>query len=141
MTRQFATNYLLHVFFVLGSAMKCNVCRYSTSRPKEQQKCTSAPVKCSSGFCSTLSFTLRNGEEDVIKDCGDASVCRDAEKRCNFAKTTWKLKSCAFACCNTDNCNNYTLSSALSSATGVMVTKFTPCLLVLFLLDLMYFAF
>ncbi|CAB4041019.1 Hypothetical predicted protein [Paramuricea clavata] len=113
----------------LGSALKCNVCRYSTSQPKEQQKCTSAPVNCSSSrsYCSTTSITYRNGTEAFGRGCASSSTCPNVEIACNFLTILLDLKSCAAACCTTDNCNNYTPSSA----TGVMVTKFTLSLMVI----------
>jgi hypothetical protein len=121
MTRQFATNDLLHCccFFVLGSALKCNVCTYWTTQPKEQQKCTTT-VNCPTGIsdCYTGSGSYQNGTDVVDKSCG----CPDIEETCNILTTRLGLTSCAFECCNTDNCN---------SATGVMVTKFTLSLMVI----------
>ncbi|CAB3994797.1 Hypothetical predicted protein [Paramuricea clavata] len=118
----------------IRSALKCNSCEYWTTQPKEQQKCTSAPINCPSGYCSTSSITYSNGTEAVGRGCANADVCLDTEKACNLATTKWNLKSCAGACCNTDNCNNYTPSSATrvnytpNSATGVMVKFITKLL-------------
>jgi hypothetical protein len=130
MTKQFATNDLLHAFFVLGSALKCNDCIYSTTQPKEQQKCTNATVNCPSGiaYCSTSFIAYRNGTEAVGRGCqADEGFCLNVENACNHLTKQRDLKSCAAACCTTDNCNNYTPSSA----TGVMVTKFTLSLMVI----------
>ncbi|CAB4002008.1 Hypothetical predicted protein [Paramuricea clavata] len=113
----------------LGSALKCNVCTYWTTQPKEQQKCTNNASTCASGvsYCFTSSITYRNGTEAVGRSCGVADLCLDTEKACNLTTTKLNLASCAFECCNTDNCNNYTPGSA----TGVMVTKFTLSLMVI----------
>jgi hypothetical protein len=131
MTRQFATNDLLHCcfVFVLGSALKCNVCKYRTTQPKEQQKCTSATLTCPSGFpyCFTSFATFQNGTEIGDRGCTTAAACTNPEKWCKLVAVLWPVKSCALECCNTDNCNNYTPSSA----TGVMVTKFTLSLMVI----------
>jgi hypothetical protein len=127
MTRQFTTNDLLHIFFCLGSALICSACLYWTSQPKEQQKCTNATVNCQSDYCFTSSVIYSNGTEGVGRSCSNADLCKDPEKGCNLVTKKFKLKSCAFDCCNTDNCNNYTPSSA----TGVMVTKFTLSLMVI----------
>ncbi|CAB4013473.1 Hypothetical predicted protein [Paramuricea clavata] len=112
----------------LGSALKCNVCTYWTTQPKEQQKCTTT-VNCPTGtsYCYTGSGAYQNGTEIVDRDCDTAADCPDAEGWCNRVTTKLNLKSCAIACCNTDNCNNYTPSSA----TDVMVTKFTLSLMVI----------
>jgi hypothetical protein len=123
MTRQFATNDLrMHFFFVLGSALKCNVCNYWTSQPKEQQKCTNRKLTCPLGFdyCYTLSGTYQNGTDVVEKSCAIGLLCSNTENTCNLITTRLGLKSCAFECCNTNYCN---------SATGVMVTKFTVSLM------------
>ncbi|CAB3994798.1 Hypothetical predicted protein, partial [Paramuricea clavata] len=112
------------------SALICNKCLYWTSQPKEQQKCTNDTSICQSNYCLTSSVIYPNGTEVVRRSCDEAELCQDPEKGCNRATT----KSCAFDCCNTYNCNNYTPSSASgapSSTTGVMVTKFTLSLMVI----------
>ncbi|CAB4026048.1 Hypothetical predicted protein [Paramuricea clavata] len=113
----------------LGSALKCNFCRYRTTQPKEQQKCTSATFTCPSGhsYCAASSITFQNGTEAVSRNCATTILCPHTEEWCKILTPLWNLKSCAFACCTTDNCNNYTPSSA----TGVMVTKFTLSLMVI----------
>ncbi|CAB4026047.1 Hypothetical predicted protein [Paramuricea clavata] len=111
----------------LGSALTCHVCRYWTTQPKEQQKCTNAKT-CGSSYCYTEYVRFRNGTEGFGRGCGRVKFCLDTEKACNFTRTYLPgLTSCAFECCTTDNCNNYTPSSA----TGVMVTKFTLSLMVI----------
>ena len=55
--------------------------------------------------------------------------CPDAEDTCRKETKLENLKACAGACCKTDNCNNFTPSG--SSATGIIVSKFTLILLVI----------
>ena len=128
MTKQFATNDLLHVFFVfvLGNARKCNVCRYWTSQPKEQQKCN-ITLTCPLGldYCYTLSGTYQNGTDVVEKNCANSGLCSVSEKACNSLTTRLGLKSCAFECCNTNNCNSHATGVMVTS----MVTKFTLSLM------------
>ncbi|CAB4013471.1 Hypothetical predicted protein [Paramuricea clavata] len=132
-----------------GSALKCNVCAYWTTQPKEQQKCPNTTVNCITGtsYCYTASVADQN--DYFTRGCAtNATLCLDPEKLCNVATTKLNLKSCALECCTTDNCNNYTLSSATgapsratgapssatgapSSATSVMVSKFTLSLMVI----------
>ncbi|CAB4006557.1 Hypothetical predicted protein [Paramuricea clavata] len=128
------------VISALGSALECNVCDYWTSQPKEQQKCTSRTVTCSFGFdyCYTLSGTYQNGTDVVERSCsGNSVACHNTEATCFILAIKYGLKSCAFECCNTDNCNNYTPSRETginytpSSATGVMMTKFTLSMMVI----------
>ncbi|CAB3998744.1 Hypothetical predicted protein [Paramuricea clavata] len=114
---------------VLGSALKCNVCAYSTTQPKEQQICTGGPLTCryDHTYCYTTSITFQNGTKAVERSCGTSATCFNTERACNVLTRLFGLKSCAFECCTTYNCNNYTPSSA----TGVMVTKFTLSLMVI----------
>ena len=108
--------------------MECYFCAYWTTQPKEQQKCTNGTTCGSSSDCYTEYVRFRNGTEGFARGCVKAVVCRDTEKACNLVRTYLDdVISCAFECCATDNCNNYTPSSA----TGVMVTKFTLSLMVI----------
>jgi hypothetical protein len=96
--------------------------------PKAQQKCSSGvTIDCPSGYCYTSSFTYPNGTAWVVRSCGASFVCSYAKIGCDLLIKEGKMKSCAAACCTTDNCNNYTPSSA----TGVMVTEFTLSLMVI----------
>jgi hypothetical protein len=96
--------------------------------PKAQQKCSSGvTIDCPSGYCYTSSFTYPNGTALVVRSCGDSIICPNAKPLCDFLTLISKHKLCAAACCTTDNCNNYTPSSA----TGVMVTEFTLSLMVI----------
>ena len=118
------------LFFVVpGSALKCQKCFYSTLQPKVEQNCDSAPlVNCSFGYCLTTSLSLKNGTVAIARGCPRTSVCPDnTAKVCDDWLKRPNGKSCAAECCDTDNCNNYTPSSA----PGVMVTKFTLSLMVI----------
>jgi hypothetical protein len=138
MTRQLIMIYCMS-FFVLGSALKCNVCTYWTTQPNEQ-KCTKTTVNCPShiSYCFTSSVTYRNGTEVVGRDCASSSTCPNVEKACNYLTVKHDLKSCVGACCTTDNCNNYTPNSVTVMVTNytpnsatVMVTKFSLSLMVI----------
>ncbi len=110
---------MIYWFFVVpGSAVKCQKC---------QQNCDNAPlVDCPSGYCYTSSYTL-NGVLGVERGCGAGTICpNNAGKICDVIRALG-AKSCAVDCCDTDNCNNYTPSSA----PGVMITKFTLSLMVI----------
>ncbi len=106
--------------------MKCQKCEYSSLQPKAKQNCDGAPlVNCPSGYCYTASYTL-GGALGVDRDCG-VNVCpNNAGKICDVLRALG-AKSCVADCCDTDNCNNYTPSSA----PGVMITKFTLSLMVI----------
>ena len=117
-------------FVVLGSALICDVCYYTTEMPKALQKCTGRTINCTkhsnyNSYCLTNSVTYRNGTEAVTRVCARNGVCPG--NACTNLTKVHDLKWCATECCNTDNCNNYTLSSA----TAVMVTKFTLSLMVI----------
>ena len=80
-----------------------------------------------------MTFTDSTGTVTVHRDCDGAGLssgtkfCPDVEKQCDERSKSLKLKACAGACCKTDNCNNFTPSSAA----GIMVTKFTLVLMVI----------
>ncbi len=111
------------LFFVVpGSAVKCQKCHYTSLKPKAEQNCDSAPlVNCSSGYCATTSLSFKNGTVAIERDCARTSVCPDIANECDYWLKRPNRKSCLAECCDTDNCNNYTPSSA----PGVMITKFT----------------
>ncbi|CAB4025678.1 Hypothetical predicted protein, partial [Paramuricea clavata] len=115
--------------YTLGSTLKCNQCTASskTSTPSCNSKST---VDCGTGYCYTATYTQKDGTTVVDRNCNNPldSYCPNAAKTCD-AKTQAKgLKSCRGACCTTDNCNDYTLGN---SASGVMVTKFILCFMVI----------
>ena len=117
---------------VLGSALTCNVCVYTSKQPKAQQMCAgNSTVNCTTGYCYTTKYILADGTVAVARDCGNGNPsdkdCPDAEDTCERRTKANALKSCVAACCQTDNCNNYTPSSA----SGVMATKFILCLMVI----------
>ena len=52
-----------------------------------------------------------SGKVNIIRGCdGDLGekFCPDAVKSCSHETKVEHLKSCAGACCETDNCNNFT---------------------------------
>ena len=74
-------------FIVLGNALTCQKCRYSSERPKEEQKCDpNNIVNCTSGYCVTAKFTGKNGVVHVGRDCDDIEPdrkeCPNPEKQC-----------------------------------------------------------
>ena len=96
-------------------------------------------------YCYTANYTV-NGVVVFARGCdGDrgSTFCPDADKTCRSLTKKNNLTSCAGVCCTTDNCNNYTPSSAdytttpssandtttPSSADGVIVTKSILCLM------------
>ena len=89
--------------------MKCQSCLYSTSLPKEQQKCTKT-VECSTEYCYTTKFTRKNQPQQPSVKLG----CVKAPAFCSFPETTCrnlmmvdKLTSCDFECCKGDMCNSH----------------------------------
>ena len=91
--------------------------------------CGNQTVPCTSGYCYTATYTI-NSTVVVVRDCDDPDdpkdkFCPNADETCRSKTGKNNLKSCAGACCTTDNCNNYTPSSAY----GVMATKSILCLM------------
>ena len=89
-------------------------------------------MNCTSGYCVTAKITDKNGTVHVGRDCAnldyDRNGCLNPEKHCIEGINNEEVQACAAACCQTDNCNNFDPSS---SATGIMVTKFTLILMVI----------
>jgi hypothetical protein len=113
-------NYFYDFFSILsGSALMCNKCAYTSIQPKSQEVCGNTTINCTSGYCFAVSYTTSVGVVVVDRDCDDPSdrACPDADDTCDKRTTKFSLKSCAAVCCKTDNCNNYTPSSA----SGIMV--------------------
>ncbi len=82
----------------------------------------------------SVNYTMSDGTVVVDRDCDDDPTdrsCPDADNTCEKRITLFKLKSCAAVCCKTDNCNNYTPTPTPGSATGIMVAKFTLCVMVI----------
>ena len=77
-------------------------------------------------------ITDKNGTVHVGRGCAyieaDRNHCLNPEKYCIEASKKLAFQACAVACCQTDNCNNY---DPTSSATGIMVTKFTLIVMVI----------
>ena len=119
----------LQPLVVTGSALTCSLCAYTSQAPKDQQMCGNATVNCSTGYCYTATYTTADGTVNVARDCANRNPadksCPNAEEACKRETDKRKLKSCLLACCTTDNCNNYTPSSA----TGVMSTQTILCLM------------
>ena len=84
-------------------------------------------VNCITTYCFTAKFTDKNGTVHVARNCATVKVCSNSEQACSTATKIEGLKACVGACCETDNCNNFTPSSAA----GIMVTKFTLVLMVI----------
>ncbi|XP_028395951.1 uncharacterized skeletal organic matrix protein 2-like isoform X2 [Dendronephthya gigantea] len=120
----------------IGTALKCNKCFYASTQPKNLQTCENHRtriVNCS-GYCFTSITTNRNGTTVVYRGCAVKDICTDAEERCSNEIKNGTYTSCHLECCQTDNCNNYTPSSA----TGVMATKIT--VFVMIFMFLLYFT-
>ena len=120
---------------VLGNALTCQKCGYTSKYPKENQTCDpNNIVNCTSGsgYCGTVKLTDKNGTVHVGRGCdgigSSKAICPVTEKFCIELSKKEGLQACAVACCQTDNCNNFDPSS---SATGIMVTKFTLILMVI----------
>ena len=116
---------------VLGNALTCQKCMYNSTLPQVQQKCNqSVTMNCNSStsYCYTTKYTDENSTVHVGRDCDEQKTfCLDAEKTCSAMTKSHNLKTCAAACCKTDNCNNY---YPTSTATG-MVAKFTLIMMVI----------
>ncbi len=92
--------------------------------------CGNQTVNCTTGYCYTATYTI-NSTVVVVRNCDndpDDKFCPNADETCRSSIGKNNIKSCAGACCKTDNCNNYTVTP--SSADGVMATKFILCLIV-----------
>ena len=122
------TSFFIFILFS-GNALMCKKCSYSSIQPKAEQVCGNATVNCTSGYCFAVNYTSSNGILVVDHDCDDPSdrACPDADDTCEKRTRLYSLKSCAAMCCKTDNCNNYTPSSA----SGFMVGKFTLCIMII----------
>ena len=130
---------LLLSSFVLGSAVKCNICAYSTALPKALQKCQS--INCPSEYCYSLTYVLKNGTAVIARSCGVAGLCPDTgTNRCSLLTKVPNspIKSCDSKCCKTDNCNTITSNNGGSpdgknpdanSATGIMTKTLIPSLM------------
>jgi hypothetical protein len=107
----------------------CNVCSYTSAQPKAQQVCGNNTVNCATGYCFSSTYTTNTDIVVTVRSCDDPSdrACPDADETCEKRTSKFNLKSCAGMCCTTDNCNNYTPSSA----TGIMVAKFSLCVMVI----------
>jgi hypothetical protein len=103
--------------------------------------CGNSTVNCTTGYCYTTNYTTANGTVNIARDCANSDPndldCPNAEETCERRTKAYALKSCVAACCQTDNCNNYTPSSTpttstpTSSTSGIMATKFILCSIVL----------
>jgi hypothetical protein len=94
--------------------------------------CGDTTVNCTTGYCYTATYTIADGTVRVIRNCANSDPtdkvdCPNAEKTCERRIIIYSLKSCVGVCCRTDNCNNYTPSSA----SGILATKFILCLMVI----------
>ena len=126
--RKIASTLILIIIIInLGSTLMCYRCAYLSSMPKAQQMCGNTTVNCSTDYCYSVKYNDSNGVVTVARDCDNPNyrACPDSEKTCETRTSRENLKSCAAACCTTDNCNNYTPSGA----TGVVLAKFTLCLM------------
>ena len=129
----FLTLAVIAVLIPTGSALTCSSCLYNSTAPKAEQMCGKETVKCSSTaytsrFCFTGTFTQADGVAFFFRSCARTNdTINDCNKPCESGIKEKKLKSCHIECCKTDNCNNYTLSSA----SGVMATRFVLSLMVL----------
>ena len=127
---------LLILLIVLGNALTCQRCEYTSQFPTEKQKCDPNITKvCDKNieYCFTGKYTDSSGTVKVIRGCDEdylkLTFCPDAEKTCSVFTKSSNLKACAGACCRTDKCNEFTPSG--SSATGIIVSKFTLILMVI----------
>ncbi|CAB4004888.1 Hypothetical predicted protein [Paramuricea clavata] len=113
----------------LGSTLTCNKCFASSAKSKPSCH-SSTTVQCSTGFCYTATYTQSDGTVVLDRDCNKPSdpYCPDAAKTCREKTKSASLKSCRGVCCNTDNCNDFTPGN---SASGVMMTKFILCFMVI----------
>ena len=127
----FLTLAVIAVLIAAGSALTCNFCRYYSTDPKAEQVCGNKTVNCSTEYCFTMTLTQAEGVTFVNRNCAsnDPNIkdCPNPDETCELGIKKHKLKSCHAACCKTDNCNNYTPSSA----SGVMATKFVLSSMVL----------
>ena len=121
--------YMFHT--VLGNALTCQKCMYNSTLPQAQQKCNqSVTMNCTSStsYCYTTKYTDENSTVHVNRGCDNGkNWCPDVEKTCNDKTKSDNLKSCAAACCKTDNCNNYYPTSTATA----MVAKFTLILMLI----------
>ncbi|CAB3994577.1 Hypothetical predicted protein [Paramuricea clavata] len=125
----FLTLAIALTFSAIGSALMCNVCSYTSAQPKAQQMCGNNTVNCATGYCFSSTYTTDTDLVVTVRSCDDPNdrSCPDADDTCEKRTSKFNLKSCAGMCCTTDNCNNYTPSSA----TGIMVAKFSLCVMVI----------
>ncbi|XP_028395950.1 uncharacterized protein LOC114519958 isoform X1 [Dendronephthya gigantea] len=105
-----------------GTALKCDDCSYTSKAPKYLQTCKNTRSADCSGSCFTSIWTDHNGTTTVYRGCNrEDKTCPYAQALCDAEIENGDVKSCRAECCKTDNCNNYTPSSA----TGIMATKIT----------------
>ena len=87
--------------------------------------------------CITSAFTEQNGTKLILHSCVPKENCGNIDALCQAAlQLQAHAKSCVAECCDTDNCNNnydFMTTTAMppTSATGVIVSKFTLSLMVL----------
>ena len=126
------TGNLTYPSHFLGNALTCGQCYYTSDSPKEEQKCDPKKVvNCTTSHCFTTTYILHHGRIIVHRDCDRLfNYCPDEEKTCAEQTAREKLQACTGICCQTDNCNNFTLT-AMSSATDLKVTKFTLIVMVI----------
>ena len=75
--------------------------------------CGNKTVNCTTGYCYTVTYTI-NSTVVVVRNCDNDpndKFCPNADKTCRSMIGKNNMKSCAGACCKTDNCNNYTPST------------------------------
>ncbi|CAB4036529.1 Hypothetical predicted protein [Paramuricea clavata] len=128
----FLTIAIALTFSAFGSALMCNQCYYKSTHPKAQQVCGNDTVNCTTGYCYSVSYTRsRDGTLIIARSCDSTNVndkfCPDPDVFCEKEISKNNSKSCFGVCCSTDNCNNYTPTSA----TGIMVAKFSMCVMVI----------
>ena len=123
----FLTLAVIAVLIATGNALMCKQCLFTLQQPKAQQVCGKT-VNCTSDYCFAASFSY-NDTSVVEHDCDNGSnrVCPDAEDTCEKRSKLHDFKSCAVMCCKSDNCNNYTPSSA----SGFTVEKFALCITII----------
>jgi hypothetical protein len=110
----------------------CNQCYYKSTHHKAKQVCGYRTVNCTTGYCYSVSYTRsRDGTQIVARSCDSTNIndkfCPDPDDICQKEISKNNSKSCFGVCCSTDNCNNYTPTSA----TGIMVAKFSMCVMVI----------
>ena len=117
--------YLYCTSIIVGNALKCQKCTYSSHQPKDLQKCVNNTVECSSGYCYSATYTHSNEIKVFEWDCDTKNYCPNEDETCEEQMKVNHLQACSGSCCTTDNCNNP------NSGTGVMAAKFSICLMVI----------